>query len=168
MERRRLYVLEGLHESDYKSHHIQLIDNAPRSWKIHSGWETIMRDVVWTFDDGAPRFRNEKWRQVFDDQNAGNPLSLHFANPLFGLPLGEGSVDFETSLSKEALWSRMRTLSQFAILEGKELERVRKTFFDSLDSDGTQIDEGGLVAIHGHTVFFWTSKIPAEPLKSGG
>jgi len=142
--------------------------NSPLSWKIHSGWESKMRDVIWTFDDDSPRFRHEKWRQVFDEQVKSNPLSLQSADPLFGLPLGESSVEFETWLSKDAVWSRLRTLSQLAILEGDELEKVRATFFDSVNSEDTETDESGRVAVHGRTVFFWTSKIPTEPLKSGG
>ncbi|EXJ71051.1 uncharacterized protein A1O5_06044 [Cladophialophora psammophila CBS 110553] len=142
--------------------------NSPKSWNIHRGWEQAMRDVIWTFEDGSPRFRHEKWRQVFEDQTASNPLSVHFANPLFELPLGEGSVEFQSWLSKEELWARLRTLSQLAILEGEELDTVRKTFDESLKSEGTEINEDGLVAVHGRTVFFWTSKIPAEPLKSSG
>ncbi|KAH0842335.1 methyltransferase [Fonsecaea pedrosoi] len=143
-------------------------DNSPKSWTIHPGWEQAMRDVIWTFEDGSPRFRHEKWRQVFEDQTASNPLSATFANPLFGLPLGEGSVEFTSWLSKEDIWARLRTLSQLAILEGEELDKVRKAFDDSLRSEGTVIDRDGLIAVHGRTVFFWTKKIPAEPLKSSG
>ncbi|KAJ9606399.1 hypothetical protein H2200_009360 [Cladophialophora chaetospira] len=142
--------------------------NAPKSWTVHSGWEQSMKDLVWTFDDDSPRFRHEKWKQVFDDQNASNPLTLHFANPLFGLPLGEDSVEFTTWLSKEDLWGRLRTLSYLAVLEGEELEKIRNTFEEGLKAEGTERDEDGRVAVHGRTVFFWTSKIPAEPLRSGG
>ncbi|KIW51204.1 hypothetical protein PV05_09946 [Exophiala xenobiotica] len=142
--------------------------NSPLTWKIHSGWESTMRDVVWTFDDEQPRFRHEQWRKVFDEQNRSNPLTLHFADPLFGLPLGEDSVEFETWLSKDDIWSRLRTLSQIAVLEGEELDKVKKTFFDSINAEETETDEQGRVAVHGRTVFFWTSKIPAEPLRSGG
>lgn len=143
-------------------------DNAPRSWKIHDGWETVMRDVIWTFDDDSPRFRHEKWRQVFDEQTASNPVSLQLSDPLFSLPLGEGAVDFQTWLSKDAIWSRLRTLSQLAVLEGEELDKVKKTFDDSMDMESNKVDEAGRVAVHGRTVFFWTSKIPSEPLRSGG
>jgi len=142
--------------------------NAPQSWTIHEGWEKAMRDVVWTFDDDSPRFRHEKWRQVFDEQNASNPLTLHFADPLFGLPIGEDSVEFTSWLSKEDIWSRLRTLSQFAILEGEELEKVRKAFEESLKSEGTEVNEDGRFALHGRTVFYWTSRIPSEPIRSGG
>jgi len=127
-----------------------------------------MRDVILTFDDETPRFRHEKWRKVFDDQAQSNPLTLHLADPLFGLPLGEASVEFVTWLSKDAIWSRLRTLSQLAVLEGEELNKIEKTFWDSINSEDTETDESGRVPVHGRTVFFWTSRIPSEPLKSGG
>ncbi len=127
-----------------------------------------MHDVVWSFEDGSTRFRHEKWRQVFDEQNASNPLTLHFANPLFGLPLGEDSVEFTSWLGKEDLWARLRTLSQLAVLEGEELEKVRRTFEEGLKAEGTETDEDGRIAVHGKTVFCWTSKIPGEPIISGG
>jgi hypothetical protein len=127
-----------------------------------------MREVIWTFDDASPRFRHEKWRQVFEDQTAGNPFSIQFKTPLFTLPLGEDSVEFTTWLTKEEIWSRLRTLSQLAVLEGEELNKARRAFEESLNSEGTEVDEQGRVAVHGRTVFFWTSRIPAEPLKRGG
>ena len=127
-----------------------------------------MRDLIWTFDDGLPRFRHMKWKTVFDEQNSSNPLTMHFANPLFGLPIGEGTVDFETWLSKDEVWKRYRTLSQIAILEGEELERVKNEFFDAINAEGTVVDEHGRVAVHGRTLFAWTSRIPGEPLQSGG
>ena len=143
-------------------------DNAPKSWEFHSGWESKMRDLIWTFEDDQPRFRHEKWKKVFDDQNSGNPLTLHFADPLFSLPIGEGSVEFENWLSKEDIWRRFRTLSQIAVLEGEELDRVRKQFLDAIDAEDTVSDESGKVAVHGRTFFAWATRIPSEPLKSGG
>jgi len=142
--------------------------NAPRSWDITPGWETVMRDVTWTFDDNLPRFRHQRWKDVFDEQNRSDPLRLQFADPMFGLPIGESSVNFETWLSKEDVWKRYRTLSQIAVLSGEELEKVKKTLFDALNSEETQTDEQGRVAVHGKTFFAWTSRIPGEPLKSGG
>ncbi|RMZ89111.1 hypothetical protein DV736_g3665, partial [Chaetothyriales sp. CBS 134916] len=96
--------------------------NSPLSWKIHEGWETIMRDVIWSFDDAMPRFRHEKWKQVFDSQSSSGD------DPLFSLPLGEGIEEFETWLSKEDIWNRVRTLSQLAILEGEELRKAASPF----------------------------------------
>jgi hypothetical protein len=143
-------------------------DNAPRSWEMRSGWESKMRDVVWSFNDNQPRFRHEKWKQIFDKQNASDPISLHFADPIFSLPIGEASVEFETWLSKDLIWKRLRTLSQFAILEGDELKKREAEFFEAINSGDTPVDKDGNVAIHGRTFFAWTSRIPEAPLKSGG
>lgn len=127
-----------------------------------------MRDVIWTFDDDQPRFRHEKWRQVFEGQAKSDPLRLHLADPIFGLPLGETSVPFEEWLSKEELWKRLRTLSQLAILEGKDLDRVYRTFDEAVEQDETPKNEEGQIAVHGRTVIAWTSRIPDGPLRSGG
>ena len=140
-------------------------DNAPQSWEM-SGWEAAARDLTWTFDDHKPRYRHEEWRQVFDDQLKNNPLSINAAEPLFNMPLGEGSVPFEIQLSKDDVWKRYRTLSHIAVLEGEELEVTRKAFFKALDD--AQTDEQGRVVVHGHTVFAWTARIPSELLRSGG
>lgn len=125
-----------------------------------------MRDLLHTFQDDTPRFREGKWKQVFDEQSRSDPLSLHFANPIFGLPIGEGSVKYEHRLTLDAIWSRLRTLSQFAILEGEALGKVKKVFFDAAEAE--QADEEGKIAVHGRTYFFWTSRIPDEPLERGG
>jgi hypothetical protein len=85
-------------------------------------WESAVRDLTWTFDDNRPRFRHEKWRKCFDEQLAHSPFSLTSADPIFSLPLGEGSVKFETWLSRDDIWKRYRTLSQIAVLEGETLE----------------------------------------------
>ncbi len=127
-----------------------------------------MRDLIWTFDDGLPRFRHLKWKQVFDEQNSGNPLTLHFADPVFGLPIGEKTVAFETWLTKDDTWKRFRTLSQIAILEGDELDKVKEEFFDAINAEDTVVDEHGRVPVHGKTLFAWASRVPGEPMKSGG
>lgn len=84
------------------------------------------------------------------------------------MPLGEGSVPFEIWLSKEDVWKRYRTISHIAVLEGEKLERTKKAFDEALDAEGVQTDEQGRVAVHGHTVFAWTTTIPGAPLRSGG
>ena len=127
-----------------------------------------MRDLIWTFDDDLPRFRHERWKRVFDEQNVGNPLTTLFATPLFGLPIGESKIDWETWFSKDEVWKRYRTLSQIAILEGDKLEEVRKQFFEAINADDTAVDGDGRVLLHGRTVCAWTSRIPGEPLRSGG
>ena len=80
-----------------------------------------MKDIVWSCDDQQPRFRHEKWRQVFDKQISSNPFTIQAADPFFSLPIGEGSTEFVYWLHPEAIWERFRSLSQIAILEGEEL-----------------------------------------------
>jgi hypothetical protein len=135
---------------------------------MRSEWESKMRDVVWTFDDNQPRFRHEKWKQIFDEQNASDPISLHFVDPIFSLPIGEGSVEFETWLAKDVIWRRICTLSQFAILKGDELKKTEAEFFEAINSVDTSVDKDGNVAVHGRTFFAWTSRIPDVPPRSGG
>jgi hypothetical protein len=147
------------------SYELIALDNSPLSWNITPGWETTIRDLTWTFDDQKSRFRHEKWRAVFEEQSKSDPLNLHFAEPMFSLPLGDDSVPFETWLSREDAWSRYRTLSQIAALVGEELDRVQKEFFKAID---TAEEKDGKVAVHGRTFFAWTSRIPGEPLRSSG
>jgi hypothetical protein len=141
-------------------------DNAPRDWDIHSGWETVMRDMIWSLEDDQPRFRHQQWKKVFDEQNASNPLTLHFADPIFSLPIGETSIEYETPLSKDDLWKRLRTLSQLAIMQGGDLERAQKTFFDAVNGTETVTDESGKVVVHGRTVLAWATRIPSEPIQA--
>lgn len=147
---------------------MNLRDNAPLSWDVHPGWDTEMRKLVWTLEDAQPRFRHEKWKAVFDEQAKSDPLTLHFADPLFSLPIGEESIPYTTWLSKEGLWRRLRTLSQLAILEGEELKKVEDLFEKAVKSEGTEMDDEGRIALHGRTVVSWTSRIPDVPLRSGG
>jgi hypothetical protein len=97
--------------------------NETQSHKAATTWESKLNDLVWSFKDEQPRFRHEKWRQVFDDQIKSTPLSLIFAaNPMFALPLGEEREEWSVFLSKEKVWERFSTLSQIAELEGSKLE----------------------------------------------
>ncbi len=118
--------------------------------------------MIWTFEDGVPRFRNEKWKAVFDEQNSGNLLSLTVSTPLFELPIGEDSVKFENWVSKEDVWNRLRTLSQLSILEGESLDAARARVFDAISRHNPAIDEDGRIAVHGRTFFAWTSRIPSD------
>ncbi len=74
------------------------------------------------FEDSLPRFRHGKWRAVFDEQLRAGPLSIHTAEPLFTLPLGEHHVPWTVWLPKEAVWERFHTISYVAILKGEKLE----------------------------------------------
>lgn len=81
-----------------------------------------MKATMWSHNDDQPRFRHEKWRQVFERQVSSSPFTIQTAYPLFSLPLGETSVDIVDWLSPEAIWDRFRSLSQIAVLKGEELE----------------------------------------------
>ena len=80
-----------------------------------------MKDIMWSFDDTQPRFRHEKWREVFDKQLSSTPFSIQLADPMFSLPLGENSEKFTYWLTPEAVWDRFRSLSQISVLAGQEL-----------------------------------------------
>ncbi|KZF24652.1 S-adenosyl-L-methionine-dependent methyltransferase [Xylona heveae TC161] len=138
--------------------------NAPKSWKPTTLWESKVKNLMWSFDDHNPRFRHEGWKKVFEDQVKSSPLTIQTVDPLFSLPLGEESVPFERWLSKQGVWDRYNTLSQIAILEGEDRERVKKTVFDALDGDEVEKNANGDVAIHGSTFLAWTTSIPTDTL----
>lgn len=81
-----------------------------------------MREVTWSVEDEHPRFRHEKWREIFDNQLSTNPLSILTAQPLFSLPIGEDSVKWSIWLSRDDIWQRFHTLSQISNLKGQQLE----------------------------------------------
>ncbi|KPI39634.1 putative methyltransferase-like protein [Cyphellophora attinorum] len=139
--------------------------NAPQSWDIAAGWDSEMRDQVWELDFDQPRFRHGQWKKVFDEQSTSNLFTLKFADPLFGLPIGEETVPYKVWLTREAAWERMRTLGQIAVLEGDELARVKARCEKAFDLSGTETD-GDKIALHGRTVIAWTSHIPEVPLRS--
>lgn len=97
-------------------------DNAPKSWTTTTSWELKIKDITWLFDDGNPRFRHERWRDVFEKQLVNTPSGTAVTNQLFSLPLGEDSVSFTIWHSEQAIWKRYCTLSQLAVLGEKELE----------------------------------------------
>ncbi|KAI3320091.1 S-adenosyl-L-methionine-dependent methyltransferase [Xylariaceae sp. AK1471] len=138
--------------------------NKPRSWPATTKWEQKLNDFVLKFDDGLPRFRHHKWQEVFEKQPPSNPVQVirdTFTDhlPRFSLPLGENSVKWTIWLSEEALWARMNTLSQIAILQGEEREAAVKLFKDTIQGADVEINEKGEIAVHGVTYFAWTDRI---------
>lgn len=124
-----------------------------------------MSDYIWSIaTDGLPRFRNEQWKGVFEKQQKSNPLQVirdTFGGdlPRFSLPLGEERIEWTVWLSEEALWARINTLSQVAVLQGEQKEAGYRTFKEALQSDDVQRNEKGEIALHGWTFFAWTDKI---------
>ncbi|KAI9818182.1 MAG: hypothetical protein M1827_000807 [Pycnora praestabilis] len=133
--------------------------NQPKSWPTTTSWESKIKAITWSFDDAHPRFRHEKWRGVFEAQLKTTPLTIQTADPQFSLPLGEDSVKFTVWLSREAVWERYSTLSQIAVLEGEERERVRREVFEAMEGLDVETNEKGEVALHGVTFWAWTTRV---------
>ncbi|KAI5926875.1 methyltransferase domain-containing protein [Camillea tinctor] len=138
--------------------------NKPQEWKATTRWEQKLNDFVWSLDDGLPRFRHLKWKEIFDDQLTYNPVqvikdSLTNSLPKFSLPIGEDTLKWTVWLSEDALWSRFNTLSQVAILRGEEREAAIKLFKEIIRGDDVERNEKGEIAAHGITYFFWTDRL---------
>ncbi|KAI5862196.1 S-adenosyl-L-methionine-dependent methyltransferase [Durotheca rogersii] len=138
--------------------------NKPRSWDASTKWEQKLNDFVWSLDDGLPRFRHQKWRDVFQEQLPGNPLrairdTLTNSLPNFTLPLGEDTVKWTVWLGEEALASRLNTLSQIAVLKGEKRAAWVRLFEETIRGDDVERNEKGEIAVHGLTYFFWTDRL---------
>ncbi|KAI1383457.1 S-adenosyl-L-methionine-dependent methyltransferase [Hypoxylon trugodes] len=138
--------------------------NKPQDWPATTKWEQKLNDFVCSLDDGLPRFRHQKWREVFDQQLPGNPIQVikdtfNDDLPRFSLPLGEDSTKWTVWLSEETLASRLNTLSQVAVLKGEEREAWLKLFKETLQSNDVERNEKGEIAVHGITYFVWTDRI---------
>ncbi|KAF1949623.1 methyltransferase [Byssothecium circinans] len=141
--------------------------NTPLSYPTSSVWATKLRDYAFYLeeasDDREPRFRNDQWRKVFESQVSSTPITAALAggtNSLFSLPLGEEIVKWQDWLDQEALWNRLRTLSHFAVLEGRRLEVSREVFDEALSDPNVARDAEGRIKVDGVTVLAWTTKIP--------
>ncbi|KAI0100396.1 S-adenosyl-L-methionine-dependent methyltransferase [Nemania sp. FL0031] len=138
--------------------------NKPQSWPATTKWEQKLNNYILGFDDGLPRFRHSKWQEVFEKQPPANPVQAirdTFSDhlPRFSLPLGENSVKWTMWLSEEALWARINTLSQIAVLKGEEREAAIKMYKDILQGDDVNRNEKGQIEVHGVTYFAWTDRI---------
>ncbi|RYP53295.1 hypothetical protein DL768_001652 [Monosporascus sp. mg162] len=138
--------------------------NKPASWVATTKWEQKLNEFITSFKDGNPRFRDESWKDVFADnlpytpfQVIKNTITDHL--PRFSLPLGEGKVRWTVWLSQDALWSRLQTLSQIAVLKGAELENAKKTVEDALNGDDVERNEKGEIAVHGVTYYAWADRL---------
>ena len=107
---------------------LRCIDNSEKSRKTATNWEQTLKDIIWSTDDTDPRFRNEKWHQVFDDQLKISPMTIQSADPLFSLPIGRHTEEWTVWLPcKEAVWERFHTISHIANLKGNHLEVSRSS-----------------------------------------
>jgi len=123
-----------------------------------------MKDIVMSFDDGEPRFRHQKWKDVFEAQQNTTLLQTLADNfthklPQFSMPLREETVKWTVWLTEEGVWERYLTLSQISVLKGAERENVKRKVFEALNGDDVETNENGQVALHGVTYFAWTSRV---------
>ncbi|KAH8676773.1 hypothetical protein BGZ60DRAFT_468651 [Tricladium varicosporioides] len=140
-------------------------DNAPKDWKSRVPWEEKLKQIIASFEDGHPRFRHGKWREVFETREDTNhfqtikgKLTGNFPN--FSLLLGEESVEWTVWLGDEAVWDRFSTLSQIANTKenGDKFEEIKREVFKALKGEGVERNERGEVEVHGRTYFTWTSR----------
>lgn len=123
-----------------------------------------MKDIILTLGDGHPRFRDLKWKDVFEAQLDTTPLQTltdTFTHnlPKFSLPLGEEDVKWTVWLTEQSLWDRYSTLSQIANLKGEEAVKVKNEALAALKGDDVEKNEKGEIAVHGKTYYCWTSRI---------
>ncbi|KAF2720305.1 S-adenosyl-L-methionine-dependent methyltransferase [Polychaeton citri CBS 116435] len=136
--------------------------NAPKDHKAATEWEGKLHALIWTFDDNEPRFRHEKWHNVFEDQIKSTPLSvIAAADPLFALPLGQLEQRWTTWITKEKLWDRYSTLSQIAVLEGEDRARTYAKFSEAISHPDVETNEDGELPLHLGTYLYWTTKVPS-------
>ena len=62
-------------------------------------------------------------------------------------------------LTEDALWSRLSTLSQIAVLQGEEKGAAVKAFKKAMQGDDVERNGDGEIALHGVTYFAWTDRI---------
>ncbi len=112
-----------------------------------------------------------------------SPLKIQAADPLFSLPLGEESTKWTHWSTPDKVWERLHTMSQFAVLEGEDLEvssrakvsrktpsdihskSIKRQIFEALNSGSVEMSGNGEVALHGQTLSAWTTAIPGISLK---
>ncbi|ROW16194.1 hypothetical protein VPNG_01763 [Cytospora leucostoma] len=139
--------------------------NKPQAWKSSTAWAQHLNDWVNSLaSEDAHPFRELKWQEIFSDQLKSNPVqvirdTLTNKLPQFSLPIGQDSVEWTHWLSEEALWRRINTLSQVALLEGEGRERAERVFREAMAMDDVVRNEKGEVECHGRTYLAWTDGI---------
>ncbi|KAI1373201.1 S-adenosyl-L-methionine-dependent methyltransferase [Hypoxylon crocopeplum] len=138
--------------------------NKPGAWGATTKWEQKLNDFIMSLDDGLPRFRHQKWKEVFDQQLPANPIQVikdtfNDRLPRFSLPLGEDSIKWTVWLSEDALALRLNTLSQIAVLKEDERDAWVKLFKEIIHGEDVERNEKGEIAVHGLTYFCWTDRL---------
>ncbi|KUI63284.1 hypothetical protein VP1G_10437 [Cytospora mali] len=136
--------------------------NKPKSWTASTSWAQHLNDWILTLaSDDAHPFRELQWQEVFSKQLKSNPVqvlcdTLTNNLPQFSLPIGQDSVEWTHWLSEEALWKRINTLSQVAMLEGEGRAKAEGVFREAMAMGDVVRNERGEVECHGRTYLAWT------------
>jgi len=142
--------------------------NSRYDWKPSTVWEGTMKNITWSLDDNKPRFRHDAWKDVFEARLKSTPLTIFAANPLFSLPIGTDSLKWTVWLSKDAIWDRFHTISHIANLDSEKLQETKDKVYELLNGPDVETNTEGKVALHGHTVWAWSTAIPEAPFREGG
>lgn len=139
-----------------------LPDNKPIAWPAAAAWEQALNDVLHALpNDGSPRFRDCQWQKAF----AGDAAALF-------TPLEDASERWSVTLTPDALWKRLATMSQIANLpetDGDSSDSgsaatlssraaVRRRVASVLTRDDVVRNSQGEVTIHAVTYYAWTRK----------
>jgi len=129
-------------------------NNALRHPSPHP-WTMALRRLLFDLDAESPpdtpalRFRNETWRRVFAPGSG--------ADRVFG-PIREEQFEWTTYVDADGLWSRFRTLSQIAALDGDKLVAAKTLFDEAIAGPGTERDAQGRIAVRGITLIAWARR----------
>ncbi|KAL7901119.1 S-adenosyl-L-methionine-dependent methyltransferase [Trichoderma sp. SZMC 28014] len=127
--------------------------NKPASWPASSKWAEALNARIFALPDfGPPRFRHLKWPQVFERQ-------AKFEKPLFSTPIGEEKVPWTVWLEKDAVWSRVHTLSHVYTLEGEEKAKFKAKFDEEVNGENGEVNDRGEIGVHGVTLLAWSKKL---------
>lgn len=109
--------------------------NSPWSLQPQTNWESQLRELIWSLDDGQPRFKSEAWQGVFTDPKVAQ---------LFRLPLQIECLRLHQVIDVADLESRIFT---YCMLQNasddqrkKHRQRVRRILRESGDAGENQIE----------------------------
>lgn len=97
---------------------------------------------------GPPRFRENKWWNIFNE-----------GQPYFSTPIGTRRIQRTVWLSREALHSRLNTLSHVYILGAVDKAAFFKKVDEALDGEGTEFNEKKEIAVHTSVFYAWAKKL---------
>lgn len=128
-------------------------DNQPLNWVASTRWEDALKRIILPLKpDGTPRFRDDKWWEVFERQSRA-------AEAYFSTPIGQEKVPFAVWRTKDLLWDRVNTLSQVAILSKEDKAEFKAKFDDILKGNDQVWNDKGEVEFHGYLVYGWTTRL---------